>query len=517
MHNLKLIYKLLLLALFCWVCSLSACRDEYRHYDTGEVYLRFSQDTIRFDTVFTTQTSVTQSVTVKNPSKEAVLIDRIYLKGGGASRFRINVSGDTSLLQTGVSLGGGDSLYIFVQTAIDYRNQDNPFEIVDYICFELNRMPAQQIVLTAWGQDASYWRSDQSCVLAYDDPLEMVEKTDSVKFGYFEWNEVDYPVSSTRPHVIYGYLMVPEGKTMVIPAGSRFYFASNSGIWVRRGARLLVEGTQGQPVLFTSMRQDGDYRHTSGQWGRIWLEGESGPHKVDFAQIRNGTTGIWLDSCVQVEGGLEISNTRIENMSAHGILSKQNRVQGYNLCISETKVNLALLQGGNFAFTHCTFDNRYVGGYGTSQCLVLNNYSSTSEGEVAKIFPLVQARFQNSIFWGNSSYQMYIDLKNEAQAKNTPGYIFENCLLKFSPKPVDTSMFVECSWNSDPFFRNVEFYDFHIDSVVSPAIGKANPEYSTGMAAVDLDGYPRGEKPTIGAFEFIPTLTEQKKFPFFNR
>lgn len=490
-----------------WICSLSSCRDEFRHYDKGQVYLEFSQDTVRFDTIFTTQTSVTHKVTVRNPSKDAVLIDRIYLKGGAMSRFRMNVSGDTGLIQNGVSLAGGDSLYVFVQTAIDYRNQDNPFEIEDFICFELNQMPVQQIVLSAWGQDAHYWKSDHVCTVAYDDPLEVVEKTDSVRFSYFEWNATDYPLSSARPYVVYGYLMVPEGQTLTIPAGCRFYFASNSGIWVRKGARLVVEGSQSQPVLFTSIRQDGDYKHLSGQWGRIWLEGESGPHKIDYAQIRNGKTGVWLDSCVQVEGGLEISNTLIENMSSHGILSKQNQVRGTNLCISESKVNLALLQGGDFVFTHCTFDNRYIGGYGSSQCLVLNDYSLASSGD-EKVYPLAQARFRNSIFWGNSSFQLNVDLKADTYPDagadvSSSVYSFENCLIRYSPKPADTSMFVNCFWNEDPYFRNVDFYDFHIDSIASKAVGNADPRYCTGIAGSDLDGNLRADKPTVGAYEFI--------------
>lgn len=485
-----------------FLCAVS-CREEYRKYDTGTVYLEFSQDTVRFDTVFTTQTSITQRVSVRNPSKNAVSIDRIYLDGGVSSRFRINVSGDTALNQKGVVIGGKDSILIFIHTAIDYRDQNNPFEIIDYIKFELNGMPAQQIVLSAWGQDAYYWESDRSITLPYHDPLEFYEEVDSVKFTYFIWNESEYPVSAQRPYVIYGYLTVPEGTVLRIPAGARFYFAANSGIWIQKGARLLVEGTVSEPVRFTSIRQDGSYRDAAGQWGRIWLSGESGPHRIEYAEIRNGKSGIWLDSCLVSEGGLEVLNTRIENMSSHGIYAQQNRVEGTNLCISETKVNLALFKGGNYLFTHCTFSNDYVGGYGNSQCLVLNNCESGESGG-ASVYPLARAEFANSIFWGSGNYQLNIDLKNADQTTLKDGYLFRHCLIRYEPEPADTQRFTGCFWNEDPYFANTEIYDFRIDSIASKTVGNGDPACVSGAALTDLNSVSRAIPPTIGAYEYVP-------------
>ncbi|MBO8432912.1 MAG: hypothetical protein IAB08_06435, partial [Bacteroidetes bacterium] len=189
-----------LCGLFCLWLTFS-CRQEYSRFDEGEVYLRFSQDTVRFDTVFTTMQSVTQRITVQNPSKDAISIDRIYLVGGGSSRFRINVSGDTSLIQNGVVIGGQDSLYIFINVAIDYRDQNAPFEIQDYIKFELNGMPAQQVVLTAWGQDAHYLKSDKTATLPYRDPADWTAslEPDSVRFSYFIWNPED-EVDAQKPY-----------------------------------------------------------------------------------------------------------------------------------------------------------------------------------------------------------------------------------------------------------------------------------------------------------------------------
>lgn len=487
--------------LFCLWLTVS-CREEYSRFDEGEVYLRFSQDTVRFDTVFTSMQSVTQRITVRNPSRDAVSVDRIYLAGGGSSRFRINVSGDTSLIQNGVVIGGRDSLYIFINVAIDYRNQNEPFEIVDYIRFELNGMPAQQVVLTAWGQDAHYLKPDKTIALPYRDPAQWTSGTepDSVRFSYFYWNP-DNLVDAQKPYVVYGYLTVRSGQTLHVPAGSRFYFARNSGIWLQSGACLQVEGTLSQPVLFTSLRQDGDYRDMAGQWGRIWMDGESGPHRVEYAVIRNAETALWLDSCVQAEGGLYVADTKIENMSRHGILSKQNRVEGVNLCISSAQVPLMLAEGGSYAFRHGTFVSRYMGGTGIySQALVLTDYREDAGGG-SRSFPMEKAEFANSVFYGSGSRQIELDFEEGSASLEVCS--FDACLISMLPLP-DTvaGHYRHCLWNQDPLFADEENYDFEIDTIVSPLVGTGDPAFATGAAASDIKGLLRAVPPCIGAYEF---------------
>ncbi|MDE6494203.1 MAG: right-handed parallel beta-helix repeat-containing protein [Bacteroidales bacterium] len=483
-------------------CTVVACREEYRSFAQGEVVLRFSQDTIRFDTVLTAQTSITKVITVRNTSEKAVSIDRVYLQGGAASRFRFNLSGDTAVWQRDVVIGGKDSLYLFVHTAIDYRDENNPFEIQDCILFEREGQKPQQVVLSAWGQDACYWVSDRKERVLYRDPLQTWQ-SDSLELSYFLWNEADYPIRSERPYVIYGYLTVEAGQTLRIPAGSRFYFAPNSGIWIRNGARLEVEGSLATPVLFTSVRQDGNYRNMAGQWGRIWLGGESGPHRIDHAVIRNAQSGVWLDSCTGT-GGLEITNTRIENMSRHGLLARQNRVEGVNTVVSESQVNLCLSEGGSYVFTHCTFSNDYSGGaIGVyNRCLFLTNYETGENGE-KKVFPLQKADFLNSIFYGRNSRQLEIDL---AELAGTAAEMrFSHCLIRMEP-PFSDDRFNGCVWNQVPLFIAPDSYGFGIDTLASPAVGLGNPAYAVGAAACDIVGRPRSDTATLtaGAYEFTP-------------
>lgn len=481
--------------------ALASCREEYRQFRTENVVLGFSQDTIRFDTLLTGHTSITKRLMVRNPYKEAVRIDRIYLKGGENSRFRINVSGNTELEQYGVVIGGRDSLFVFVNTVIDVRNQDNPFEIVDAIGFEVENSKPREVVLTAWGQDARYWKSDRATRVPFHDPGMFNPDADSLSFSYFDYDPALHRFDEDgKPIVIYGYLAVKEGETLLIPAGTRLYFAAQSGIWVRKGARLQIAGALGQEVMMTSIRQDGDYKNTAGQWGRIWLDAESGPHEVDYACLRNGQTAFWLDSCAATQGGLDIRNTRVENMSSYGIFSNGNRVKGENLCFAGAQASLYLHKGGNYEFVHCTFANyAYTGGYGGSRALVLSDYVYTPTGETQR-FPLERALFANSSFTGYSDQQIRVDLSG--QVEEYPQVSFDHCLVGLRPVPEDNPWFVSCIWNENPLFKNVEAYNFEIDTAGSPLVGKGEPAYLAGTCRQDILGRERLVPPTIGAYEF---------------
>ena len=72
--------------------SLSSCQREV--WDSNpEHALRFSTDTLFFDTVFTTVGSITLPVKVYNDHDGTLLIDEIELESGLVSQFRVNVNG----------------------------------------------------------------------------------------------------------------------------------------------------------------------------------------------------------------------------------------------------------------------------------------------------------------------------------------------------------------------------------------------------------------------------------------
>ena len=103
--------------------------------DEGEVTLTFSSDTISFDTVFTAYATPVRYVTVYNRTTKDVFISSITLQQGRASRFRLNVDGDTSMVARNVEIMAGDSIFIFVQANINPNDDTEPFLIEDGILF----------------------------------------------------------------------------------------------------------------------------------------------------------------------------------------------------------------------------------------------------------------------------------------------------------------------------------------------------------------------------------------------
>src|SRR5688572_6976343 len=85
----------------------TGCRKE-KFITDGSAKLDFSEDTIIFDTVFTTVGSVTQYLKVYNPHKGIIRISEIYIEGGQNSNYRLNVDGTPGKSFSDVEIGAED-------------------------------------------------------------------------------------------------------------------------------------------------------------------------------------------------------------------------------------------------------------------------------------------------------------------------------------------------------------------------------------------------------------------------
>ena len=100
--------------------------------------LEFSNDSILFDTVFTTVGSTTQILKLYNRNSDRISISRIELEGGSLSPYRINVDGIPGYVHSDIEIAGDDSLYIFVEVTLDPSNTNLPFVVEDRILFQTN-------------------------------------------------------------------------------------------------------------------------------------------------------------------------------------------------------------------------------------------------------------------------------------------------------------------------------------------------------------------------------------------
>ncbi|MDY5969984.1 MAG: hypothetical protein SPJ13_08250, partial [Bacteroidales bacterium] len=117
--------------------------------------LRFSLDTLSFDTVFTQMGTTVRVVKVYNDHNAPLMLETVTMKGGDGSRFRMNVDGDSSRVVRNVEVGAHDSLFLFVRANINPNDQASPFLVEDAMVFAFNGKK-QELPVRAYGRNAVY-------------------------------------------------------------------------------------------------------------------------------------------------------------------------------------------------------------------------------------------------------------------------------------------------------------------------------------------------------------------------
>jgi hypothetical protein len=468
------------------VVTIHSCKKD--DFNTSKDFnLSFSSDTVFFDTVFTSIGSVTKYITVHNHGKEAVKISSIRLAGGNSSFYRINIDGEPVLEANDVELRGEDSLYVFVRVTIDPDEKDNPFVVSDSIIFITNGN-VQDVDLVSWGQNAHYILADT-----------YIQGYPEFKIVAHGFEEVTW--KPDKPYVIYGFAVVDSNGTLSVERGTQVYFHHNSGLWIYKGGRLLVNGTVDAPVFFQGDRLEPFYRDLPGQWDRIWINEGSQDNRIEYAVIRNGFIGIQAEVLQQKTGNkLILSNTVIENMTGLGLLSRYYDITAYNNVVSNCGQYLAALTwGGAYDFRHCTFANYWSESVRVTPSLILNNYFTDPESNVYACD--LQAYFGNCILDGRNEEELEF-LSDEGAAFD---YRFEHSLVRTLLDVSDPVHYSGILVNQDSIFLDPVNNNFMPDTL-SPAIDAGSPSVIVGSAfdiSRDILEVSRITDPDAGAYEFV--------------
>src|SRR5690606_8979034 len=125
----------------------------------------------------------------------------------------------------GVEIAGGDSVYVFVEATLGPGGVNTPFIIEDHILFRTNGNE-QRVLLTAWGQDAHFFRPDRS--------IQGLPRFSIIAGLDDNGNSICETVTWTndKPYVIYGYAAVDSCSTLRIEPGVRVYVHGGGGLWV---------------------------------------------------------------------------------------------------------------------------------------------------------------------------------------------------------------------------------------------------------------------------------------------
>src|SRR4051794_17202032 len=99
------------------ICGLVAALGAESCRKTGTLtsggVLKFSNDTLKFDTVFTAAGSFTTGILIYNPQSEAVMVSNVRMEGGASSFFHLNVDGRTGNSANDIRIAAHDSVYVF--------------------------------------------------------------------------------------------------------------------------------------------------------------------------------------------------------------------------------------------------------------------------------------------------------------------------------------------------------------------------------------------------------------------
>jgi len=233
MHIAKSKYIYLLFTLLAGSFFVSCQKEEAINSDPN-FSLAFSNDSVLFDTVFTTVGSTTKYLLVYNNSKERVRISNIRLEKGAASQYRINVDGEADISVNDVEIDAEDSLFVMVKVRIDPTNQNSPLVVTDSLVFETNGN-IQRVGLVAWGQDAHY--------------IVGVKHSPNLPPYFIVAGENQHTTfTNDKPYVIFGYAVVDSTGSLAIEAGTQLHFHYGAGLWVYKGGSLKVNGTVGHPL-----------------------------------------------------------------------------------------------------------------------------------------------------------------------------------------------------------------------------------------------------------------------------
>lgn len=527
--------KLLFLLFIGVVITLTSCRNDF-DFKQSTGGLEFSKDTVYLDTVFTNIGSSTYKLKVYNRSDKDISIPKIQLEKGINSKYRLMVdgmTGDTGAqgkIFSNVELLAKDSLFIFIEVTSDAASA-NPtdFLYTDQIQFTNIIGAPQTVELVTLIQDAYFIKPNRTEVTPNHYNYESINlgvdnnNQQAVTVGHtlnhnHPNNGDEYHWGNNKPYVVYGYALIADNETLNVDPGARIHFHENSGLIVSKNATLKINGTiptDHKPdnitneVIFEGDRLEPDFSDVPGQWGTILFYSKKSDNVINHLTLKNATVGILMQNLALFtdddKPNLTISNSQIYNCSNVGILARKSIVNGNNLVINNCgQSDLACTFGGNYNFTHCTFNNNWNSS--KQVAVVLNNYIDTDT--IRYVSNLNAANFNNCIIYGSNQNELFLDKYQGV----TFFYNFNHCLIKFNNSsgnnmylPTNTTDFpgsiaANSSSAHNPNFKNISKNQLWLNLAWDAALSN-DSNYSNFNDIVDN---PRNGTVALGAYQFVP-------------
>ena len=455
--------------IFLWGCKKES------FITSPDARVTITADSLKYDTVFTTAGSVTQSFKIVNENDQKINISSVKLMGGNSSAYKINADGFIGPEINNLEIAPNDSLYVFVSVVVDQNSNNLPFIVQDSIRVSYNGRD-RWVQLEAWGQNAHFFRNKEIAT-----------------------NET---WTNDLPYVILGYLVIDPNQVLTIEKGCHIYVHADAPVVVHGTIQVNGDKDTADRVYFRGDRLDEPYKDFPASWPGIYFTGSSQDNVFNYAVLKNAYQAIAAqDPSSNVNPKVTLNECIIDNAYDAGIITNNSSVSATNCLISNCGKNLALVRGGDYRFIHCTvasYSNDYI--LHKDPVLLASNYINVNN--VPQTAPL-NALFQNCIFWGDGGLvDDEVVIARDAGA--TLAVSFDYGLWKIQKTDPATVAGVTTNQiinNQAPLFDSVNnskrYYDFHLQEG-SPAKDKGT---NTGIP-IDLDGKPRPVGlPDLGCYE----------------
>ena len=433
--------------------------------------MRFSDEELKFDTVFTSTGSVSQFLKIFNENDQKLRLSSIRLMGGSNSYFKINADGFTGPEIINIEIEPNDSVYVFVSVSINQSSANLPFIATDSIQVNFNGN-SLQVKLEAWGQNAHFFRDKKI-------------SADEV------WN-------NDLPYVILGSLTIDANKKLTINKGCRIYVHADAPIIVDGTLEINGEKDTADRVYFRGDRLDEPYNDFPGGWPGIYFRTTSKDNVLNYAVIKNAYQAVALqDPSPNANAKITLNECIIDNAYDAGIIAINSSIRARNCLVSNCGKNIVLAKGGDYQFTHCTVatvSNSYI--LHRDPVLFVSNYIVVNNNPVTAN---LTALFRNCIFWGqNGTVEDEVVVAKAGSTTFNVNFDYNLWKVQSIPNNITSNQNIN---NQEPLFDSINtsrrIYSFRLNEN-SPAINKG----TNTSVTIDLDGKPRPVGlPDLGCYE----------------
>lgn len=437
-----------------YTATLVSCKKE-SYITSSDAYLRLSEDTLHFDTVFTTLGSTTQFLKVFNQNGQKLRIRSLKLMGGTASYFKLNVDGVAGTSFTNIDIEANDSMYMFASVKIDPTLANLPFLVRDSVQIEYNGN-IKWLQLEAYGKNARFMRD---VVVTKDSSL-----------------------TNDLPVVILGSLYVTQNATLTIPKATQIFVHANAPIVV--DGTLKAIGDTGSRIVFQGIRIDEPYKNFPGSWPGIYFRTTSSGNILQQCVIKNAYQGVIVQGA-STTPKVNLNECIFDNIYDVAVGGFQSNIAAQNCLFSNVGYGFYAVSGGTYKFNHCTFSsisNSYL-----AHKNPLINLSNTNDDNSA--FSDLNVTVNNSIIYGEGGFteDEVVVVKNKTGAAFNANF---NKVLYKQKSSIADLHFNNSLQNQNPSFVTIDVnkrvFDFRLKSG-SPCIDAA----TTSTLAYDLDKHTR--------------------------